>query len=116
MRRLLRGRVPAALKLAIALGSISTANAGTDAVAVYDATEVAFDRYVVVKRIGVGDWRSALGMRGHASLDAARKAVLDEAARAGADAVVNLTCFDQTDRMFNPTGYFCYANAIRAKR
>ena len=33
--------------------------------------------------------------------------------RVGADGVINLTCFDQTDRIFNPAGYFCYGNAIR---
>ena len=90
--------------------------AGGGTVPIYDATQVAFDRYVVIQRVGIGDWRSALGRGGHASLDAAKDAVLNEAARVGADGIVNLTCFDQTDRVFNPAGYFCYANAVRVKR
>jgi hypothetical protein len=85
-------------------------------VPVYDATQVAFDRYVVVKRVGIDDWRSAFRIKGHADLAAATQAVLNEAAQAGADGVTNLTCFDQTDALFNPAGYFCYGNAIRLKR
>jgi hypothetical protein len=85
-------------------------------VPVYDATQVAFDRYVVVKRVGIDDWRSAFRIKGHADLAAATQAVLNEAARVGADGVTNLMCFDQTDALFNPAGYFCYGNAIRLKR
>jgi hypothetical protein len=107
----------AVLAAAAVLGGASPGHAAGDAtVAIYDATQVAFDRYVVIQRIGIGDWRSSLGIGGHASLDAARRAVVTEAVRLGADGIVNLTCFDQTDRVFNPTGYFCYANAVRLKK
>jgi hypothetical protein len=110
-------KVKAGLATATMLAAASAAYAaGGGTVPIYDATEVAFGRYVVVKRIGVGDWRSALGIGAHASLDAAKEAVLNEAARIGADGIVNLTCFDQSDRVFDPTGYFCYANAVRVKR
>jgi len=34
----------------------------------------------------------------------------------GADAVVNLTCFDRTDALFDPSGYFCYGNAVRLRK
>jgi len=85
-------------------------------VPVYDATQVAYNAYTVVKRVGVGNWRSAFGIGGHASLEAARNAIVSEAARAGADGIVNLTCFDTTDRVFRPAGYFCYGNAIRLKK
>jgi hypothetical protein len=84
--------------------------------AVYDATQLAFERYVVVKRVGIDDWRSAFRISGHPDLASAQQAVLSEAARAGADGVVNLTCFDQTDAVFKPAGFFCYGNAIRLKR
>jgi hypothetical protein len=83
---------------------------------VYDATQVAFGQYVVVKRVGIDDWRSAFRIKGHPDLAAATQAVLNEAAHAGADAVVNLTCFDRTDAIFNPSGYFCYGNAVRLKK
>ena len=97
-------------------GGVSNAGAAQDAPPVYDATEVAFNQYVVIARLGMEGWRSAFRLRGHPTLEAARQALLDEAARAGADAVVNLTCFDQADALFKTTGYLCYANAVRVKR
>lgn len=90
--------------------------APVSAVPVYDSTQIALDRYSVVKRIGIDDWRSAFRIDGHGDLESARRAVVNEAGRVGADGVINLTCFDQTDRIFNPAGYFCYGNAIRLKK
>jgi hypothetical protein len=89
---------------------------GADVVPIYDATELALGRYTVVKRLGVGDWRSAFRIRGYADLPAAQQSLVNEAARAGADGVINLTCFDQTDALFNPAGYYCYGNAIKIKK
>ena len=88
----------------------------TDALPVYDATQVAFDGYTVVKRIWVDGWRSAFGVRGHRELADARRAVIDEAARAGADGVVNLACMSRTDGFLNPSGYYCYGYAIKVKK
>ena len=105
----------AAIALAPAFAGASTQGPAST-VPVYDATQVAYSAYIVVKRIGVGDWRSAFGLGGHASLEAAQSAVVAEAARAGADGVTNLTCFDQTDRVFRSAGYYCYGNAIRLKK
>ena len=101
-----------------AVAALGGPAAGADqtTVPIYDATQVGFDRYVVVKRVGIDHWRSAFRIRGHADVASATQAVVNEAARAGADGVVNLTCFDQTDALFNPAGYFCYGNAIRLKR
>ena len=99
-------------------GLCEGAAAGTAApaaVTVYDATQLALGGYVVVERIGVQGWRSAFGIPGHASEDAARNAVLAEAARAGADGIVNLMCMSQTDSLFKSAGYYCYANAIKLK-
>ena len=86
-----------------------------DTVPVYDATQLALDRYAVVKRLGVQNWRSAFGIKGYAELAAAQQSVLEEAKLAGADGVINLTCFDQTDAIFNPAGYYCYGNAIKLR-
>lgn len=90
--------------------------AAVSAVPVYDSTQIALDRYSVVKRIGIDDWRSAFRIGGHGDLESAQRAVLNEAGRVGADGVINLTCLDQTDRILNPAGYFCYGNAIRLKK
>jgi hypothetical protein len=40
---------------------------------------------------------------------------VNDAARRGADGVINMTCFDQTDRIFHRAGYYCYGNAIKIK-
>ena len=85
-------------------------------VPVYDSTQIAFASYSVIKRVGVDDWSSSFRIRGHQDLAGAQQAVIGEAARVGADGVINLTCFDQTDRIFKPAGYFCYGNAIRLKK
>lgn len=100
--------------LAILSGAVS-AQAARDSVPIYDSTQIAFDRYAVIKRLGVGDWRSAFRIARYRDLETARSALVNEAARLGADGVINLTCFGETDRMFNPAGYFCYGNAIKIR-
>ena len=87
-----------------------------DAVAIYDSTQIAFDRYTVVRRLGITGWESAVRIRGHGDIESAQRAVLGEAARFGADGVINLICFDQTDRVFRPAGFYCYGNAIKLKK
>ena len=101
-----------ALALAL-LSGLACAQTAGPVVPIYDATQLAMDRFTVVKRIGVQDWSSAFWIRGHRDLETAQHAIVNEAARVGADGVINLTCFGQTDRIFNPAGYFCYGNAIR---
>ena len=111
-------RMSVALAIYAVLGT-SAACAGTQggetSVPVYDATQVAHDRYTIIRRIGIDGWQSAFRVRAHENMDSARTAVITEAARMGADGVVNLTCFDQTERVFRRSGYFCYGNAIRVK-
>ena len=97
-------------------GTAVAASGSTPAVTVYDGTQLALGSYVVVERIGVQSWLSAFGIPGHATEDAARSAVLNQAARTGADGVINLKCMSQTDRLFKSAGYYCYANAIRVKK
>jgi len=84
-------------------------------VPIYDSTQIPFDRYTVVKRIWVQDWRSAFWIPGERDEAAAQRALLSEAARVNADGVINLKCLDQTDNIFKRSGYYCYGNAIRLK-
>jgi len=112
----MRASILAGAALAILAGGASAQPVRADPVPIYDATQIALDRYVVVRRLGVGGWHSAFRIRGHRDLESARQALLNEAGRLSADGVVNLTCFDQTDRVFSPAGYFCYGNAIRIKK
>ena len=100
--------------LALPLPEASAQTAGT--VPVYDSTQISLSRYTVLKRLGVGDWRSAFGIGGHDDLAAAQNALVRQAAGLGADGIVNLVCFDQTDRLFRRKGYYCYGNAIRLKK
>jgi hypothetical protein len=98
-----------------ALASGAFAAPSADRVTVYDATQLAHDSYVVVERIGVDSWKSAFGIGGYRDEPSARNAVLARAQRVGADGVINLYCLGQTDRIFNPSGYYCYGNAIRVR-
>ena len=83
---------------------------------VYDATQVAFGNYTIVKRIWAETWRSWFWVGGDASEEAARRSLVAEAQKAGADAVVNVTCMGRTDRAFLSSGHYCYGDAIRTSR
>jgi hypothetical protein len=108
----IRHLVGAIAALAVAGGAFAQPPA---AVPIYDATQIALDRYTVVKRLGVQDWRSGFSIRSYPDAAAARQALLAEAARLGADGLLNLHCLDQSDR-FNRRGHYCYGNAIRLMR
>ena len=108
-------RVLAALALMSVFAGAAAQTQPSDAVRVYDSTEIAYDRYTVVRRLGVEGAGSAFRIPGHRDLESARQALIREAAGLGADGVINLTCFDQTDRIFRPAGFYCYGNAIRLK-
>ena len=115
MRRVLDPLVRAAA-ITILLALVP-AHASTDGpIRVYDSTEIAFTRYQVLKRLWVQDWKSAFRVGGHNDVAAARAALLHEAARLGADAVVNLYCLDRTDGILNSSGHYCYGNAVKIKR
>ena len=111
-------RVLFAASACVALGAPAApgwAQAAATPVRVFDSTEIALDRYTVIRRLGVERGESAFRIRGHADLASARAALVNEAASLGADGVINLKCFNQTDSIFNPAGYFCYGNAIRVR-
>ena len=91
------------------------AQAPAEPVTVYDATQIPLDSYVVLKRLWVEGWRSAFYIRAYPDEASARQALLSEAARLGADGVINLHCLGQSDAIFYPSGYYCYGNAIRLK-
>jgi uncharacterized protein YbjQ (UPF0145 family) len=96
------------------LFSVSAAAQPRSALPVYDSTQIALDRYTVIKRLGVQGWRSGYYIPSYADAASAVQAVLEEAARLGADGVVNLYCLNRSDR-FRGEGHYCYANAIKLK-
>jgi hypothetical protein len=88
---------------------------GGPAVPIYDSTQVALDRYTVVKRLGVQGWRSSYAIPSYRDATSAAEALLVEAAQLGADGIVNLYCLDRSDRL-KGDGYYCYGNAIKLKK
>ena len=85
-------------------------------VPVYDSTQLALDRYTVIKRLWVEGWKSAFWISGYRDEPSARRALLNEAAGLNADAVINLHCLSQTDALLKSSGYYCYGNAIKLRQ
>ena len=108
-------RLTCILALASVAASLSSVSLAGERVQVYDSTQIALDSYTVIKRMGVSDWKSAFRIAGYSDEAQAREALLAQAAQVGADGVVNLHCLSQTDRVWNPAGYYCYGNAIKLK-
>ena len=103
--------------LVLTMGAATASAApSSSTVTVYDSTQLALNRYVVLKRVGIEDWISAFKIPAHATLQGAQQAVVNAAANIGADGVINMVCFDKTDGVFNPAGFYCYGNAIRLRR
>jgi hypothetical protein len=99
----------------IAAAPDSVAGAQSGAPRVYKVGEITLDRYTVMDRIWVESPRSAFWVPTHAGEGAAIDAVLSEAARLGADGVVNLHCLHDDGALPPLAGHFCYANAIKIK-
>ena len=81
---------------------------------VYDPTELTPDRYTVIKRIWVENWRSAFWIPAHNDSSTAIAALTQEAARVGADAVTHLHCVNDAGAWLD-RGYFCYGLAVKLK-
>ena len=82
-------------------------------VRVFDAAELTLSSYTVVKRLWTGSWRASFWVPEYDEAGAAIAALTTEAARLGADAVVNLHCLN--DRGGWSAGYICYGLAIKLK-
>ena len=86
------------------------------AVQIYEAGDLAPDRYTVVKRLWVESWQSAFRVPTHEASGAAIAALQKEAAAAGANGIVNLNCLNGRGGWFSgKDAYFCYGNAIKLK-
>jgi hypothetical protein len=84
---------------------------------IYKVGEITLDRYTVIERIWVGSWRSfsIFDVPKRADEEGAVAALRAEAARVGADGIVNLHCLNDPGGFPGTAGYFCYANAITLK-
>ena len=110
-------RIVMQLLIAITIGAAPGLEAAAQggALRVYQVGEITPDRYRVTERIWVDSLRSAFWVPTHADQRAAIEAVLAEAARLGADGVVNLHCLNDSGGFPSVSGHFCYANAIKLK-
>jgi hypothetical protein len=82
-------------------------------VRVFDAGELTLARYTVVQRLWTGSWRASLWIPSHSDAGSAIAGLTTEAARLGADAVINLHCLNDSGG-WSP-GYTCYGLAIKLK-
>ena len=86
------------------------------AVRIYEAGALVPERYTVIKRLWVESWRSAFWVPTHGESAAAIAELQAEAARLGADGIVNLHCLNSRGGWFSGAdAFFCYGNAVRLK-
>ena len=86
---------------------------------IYTSGELAGTPYETVSRIWVDSWRTALARPTYSDEQQAIDSMRDEAARLGANALVNVVCFDQGGSLWfksDKPAVLCYANAIRVKQ
>jgi hypothetical protein len=96
-------------------GSALPAEENVKIIVVYDATQLPHDHYTVVRRLAVEGrpwWHTTVA---HRELAPARRALVEEAARIGADGIINLYCVSKADGAIPREGHYCYANAIRLR-
>ncbi len=111
MKRSIFAAIAVSCVLGVVGGSALAADAG--GVKVFDATELPFDRYTVVKRIWAQTWHSAFWVSTYDDASDAIAALTSKAAGEGANGVINLHCLNDTGGW--GSGYFCYGLAIKLK-
>ena len=97
VRNVLFRSLVAILCSAAASGASAQSSAGPR---IYQVGEIAFSRYAVLERIWVGSWHSAFFLPTRAGHESAIAALQEEAARLGADGIVNLHCLDDSGGLF----------------
>jgi hypothetical protein len=104
----------AVLSCGLALAAAPSRGADLAApVRVFEAGELTLARYTVLQRLWTGSWRASFWIPAHADAGAAIKALAEQAASLGADAIVNLHCLNDAGG-WSP-GYSCYGLAIKLK-
>src|SRR5512133_297108 len=92
------------------LALVAAAGSAHAVVTVYDATQISYDRYRVIKRLWVDSWRTAIGVPHEATREAALQSLVQAAEGVGADGLVNVYCVGGTPSL---SSYYCYGNAIK---
>ena len=87
-------------------------------VRVYEPAQLAQGRYEVVRRLWVDSWRAAFRVPDHSSRAEGIAALRAEAARLGANGLINVDCLDQGHSTWSwskQPAILCYGNAIRVR-
>ena len=105
--------------LTLALASLSllaacatpapTAPAGQDQVSIHESVASAPPRYVTIKRLWVGSWRSAFSVPRYASKEDAMADFRRHAAALGGNGVINFGCYHPVDS----DRYICNGTVVR---
>ena len=104
-----------ALSSAGALAQSDGAKAPSD-VKIYKGGDLSAAQYQVVSRLWSESWRTAFWVPTFPTQDEAVAALQAEAARRGAEGLINVVCIDQGPSKWtsNPgPAYLCYGNAIQ---
>ena len=117
-----RRAVLAVIAVGALSGCASTPQSGiesrVDEVKVYELGQIAANRYDVLSYIWADSWRSATGMPLHPGEAQGVASLRAEAARVGANGLVNVVCLDQgrPNWWASPApSYLCYGIAVRVK-
>jgi uncharacterized protein YbjQ (UPF0145 family) len=87
-------------------------------VRIYQSGQLSASQYEVVRHIWVDSWRTTYAMPAYPSEAEGIAALRTEAARLGADGLVNVICLDQGHSSWSWGGgstVLCYGNAIRVR-
>jgi hypothetical protein len=85
---------------------------------IYALGEINGDRYEVVGRPSADTWRSAFWLPTYPTREQAVAALQTEAARRGADGLLNVNCLDQGRAQWSSNmepAFLCYGTAIRVR-
>ena len=89
-------------------------------VKIYGSDQLTASQYEVVGRIWVDSWRSAFRLPAYPSEAEAKASLQAEAARRGADGLINVFCSDLGHSKWSwwnsGPAVLCYGNAIRVRR
>jgi hypothetical protein len=89
---------------------VAAAGSAHAVVTVYDATQISYDRYRILKRLSVDSWITAIGVPHKATREAAVQSLVQAAEGLGADGLVDVYCVGGTPSL---SSYYCYGNAIK---
>lgn len=119
----IRRRAAVSAVLAFALTACASAPTATatrereaaDTVVVYPSGRLVRNQYTVLRRLWIESWRSAFWLPTFETQDAAIANMRLEAARLGADGLVDVACLDMSRAWSKERAFVCSGNAIRLK-